>query len=306
METQTATELRRERRASNEPTYSRDVSLVSFDEIWREVCSDPYDLPHYKVTLTSFFRGFSYQLLRAGRRTVSNARDLLPRFRKLIRPNGICLAGRWVITEPSGYTGLFRQGASALLIARASVAFEQTESGHYRAFGMAGKLFPTLDPQQRVRTVNFFAIDDNGGTRTEHYVDAEMTNRPGLSVNPGSIKHAPLLIAVTIAQRIADMRSEMRQLYPLAQVHVSDRDLVRTPRLLRVQGRKSQRVEARDFRDQLRARTKHPLHFDIAVRDTTHEPWQALGYLEFDQAIVSDTGDHRLHFSHPRWKAETP
>jgi hypothetical protein len=289
------------------PSARRAADLSAFADVWREVSSDPYErLPRYSVTLTSFFQGFRYQLARSGARTIANQRDLLPRFRKLIRPNGICLAGTWNITEPSPYSGLFRTGARALLIARASVAFGETESGAYRAFGLAGKVFPTLDPQEPVRTGNFFVIDDNGGTRTEHFVDAPLTTHPGLSLNPSSLKNLPLLLAITIAQRLADVRSELRQLYPLSEVHVADRDLVRTPRFMKVVGRPEQRVRARDFRDQLRAaHFQGPLAFDVAVRDSEKAPWQTLGALKFDRDVVSDSGDHRLHFSHPRWRADS-
>jgi hypothetical protein len=291
------------------PPRAADVSdptATSFAELWREVTSDPYELPHHRVTLHSFFTGFRYQLARAGKRTIADGRDLLPRFRKLIRPNAICLAGTWTITEPNPYSGLFKVGTRALLIARASVAFNQTDSGHYRSFGMAGKVFPTDDPKQPVHTANFFVIDDNGGTRTEHYVDAEMTTRPGLSINPSSLMNLPLLLAITIAQRLADSSSEQRQLYPLSEARVADRDLVRTPGFMRVVGHPGQRVDACDFRDQLRTRRhKRPLRFDIAVRDTPDEAWKTIGHLAFDRDVVSDTGDHRLHFSHPRWKAQS-
>jgi hypothetical protein len=287
------------------PAAVPNAGMISFAELWRNVTSDPYELPHHEVTLRSFFAGFSYQLARAGRRIIADQRDLLPRFRKLIRPNAICLAGRWKITQPSPYSGLFCTGAEALLVARASVAFGETESGHYRSFGMAGKLFPTLDPEQPVRTANFFVIDDNGGTKTENYLDAQMTTLPGLSINPSSLRNLPLLIAITVAQRLADTRSETRQLYPLSEIRVADRDLVRTPRFMRVSGKKGQRIAARDFRDQLRTeRFKGPIGFDIATRDTKQEPWRTLGSIEFEQDVVSDSGDHRLHFSHPRWKSE--
>jgi hypothetical protein len=272
--------------------------------VWQQVSSDPYStLPQHQVSLKSFFQGFRYQLARAGKRTIENQRDLLPRFRKLIRPNGICLAGTWNITEPSPYSGLFGAGSRALIIVRASVAFGQTESGAYRAFGLAGKVFPTLDRNEPVQTGNFFVIDDNGGTRTEHFVDAPLTTHPGLSINPSSLKSLPLLLAITIAQRMADRHSELRQLYPLSEVRVADRDLVRTPGYMRITGRPEQRVSARDFRDQLRiTRVSSPLIFDIALRDAEHDPWRTFGSLKLDRDVVSDSGDHRLHFSHPRSK----
>lgn len=45
-----------------------------------------------------------------------------------------------------------------------------------RSFGFAGKLFPTLDPNEllKVHTANFFLIDDLGGTTANHYTDVAM------------------------------------------------------------------------------------------------------------------------------------
>src|SRR4051794_35836846 len=70
----------------------------SLSEVWNAVKSDPYPLPSYEVTLGSFFAGLTNHLMQAARRTIDDRRDLLPTFRKLIRPNGICLRGDWRIT----------------------------------------------------------------------------------------------------------------------------------------------------------------------------------------------------------------
>jgi hypothetical protein len=274
----------------------------SFAAVWKQVQSDPYPLPSNQVTLGSFFAGMRNHMLQAARRTIADERDILPQFRKLIRPNGIALAGTWTITEDSPYTGFFARGSKALLIARASVAFGQTERGHYRSFGMAGKLFPTSDPDKRVRTANFFVIDDNGGTLTPSYLDAELLTRAKLSINPGSLSHLPLLVAITIAQRLADRHSELRQLYPIARVGVSDPQSARAPQLMMIRGETPIRTGAADFREELRvARYDGMLPFGIFVRDDERHPWQRLGRIEFDDDVVSNSCDHRLHFSHPKW-----
>jgi hypothetical protein len=83
----------------------------SFREVWSQVASDPYaTLPHYQVTLGSFFGFFQDHLLDASRRTLDDHSDVLPPFRKLLHPNGVCLAGTWNITEETPYTGYFRKG----------------------------------------------------------------------------------------------------------------------------------------------------------------------------------------------------
>jgi hypothetical protein len=275
----------------------------SFAEVWDQVKSDPYPLPANRVTLASFFAGMRYQLLRSGRRTIADQRDILPQFNKLIRPNGIALAGTWTITEESPYTGFFARGAKGLIIARASVAFGRTERGSYRSFGMAGKLFPTVDRDKRTATANFFVIDDNGGTLTPSYLDAELLTHAKLSINRGSLAHLPLLIAITVAQRIADTHSEVRQLYPIARAGGVDAEDARAPELMMIRADTAARAGAPDFRDELRVALYDGkvLPFGIFVRDDARHAWQRLGRIEFTDDVVSNSCDHRLHFSHPKW-----
>jgi hypothetical protein len=280
----------------------------SFADVWRIIKADPYALPDQQVTLAAFFGFLRNRLAEAGKRTISDPRDILPHFQKLIRPNGICLAGQWKITRDTPYSGYFAKGKVAPIIARASVAMRETNQGAYRSFGMAGKLFPgaTRDGSAKVKTANFFVIDNNGGTLARHYVDTEMVTEPSLSWNTSSIRHLPVLVAIAIAQRLADMHPERRQLYPIAEAGVTDPRAVRSPRWMLIRGAaESPRVVAADFRDELRmARAKGALRFDILVRDTRDQPWTPIGTIDFDDDVVSDGCDHRLHFSHPRWKKD--
>ena len=41
--------------------------------------------------------------------------------RPIAPPNGVCLTGDWMITEPTEYTGYFRQDSRGLVIGRYSV-----------------------------------------------------------------------------------------------------------------------------------------------------------------------------------------
>ena len=52
----------------------------SVDQVWGQVTSDPYEKPHYTVTLKSLFLWGRNLILDAGQRTVSDREDLLPRF----------------------------------------------------------------------------------------------------------------------------------------------------------------------------------------------------------------------------------
>jgi hypothetical protein len=278
-----------------------------FDEVWKQVNADPYTaLPNQVVTLASFFKGFHYRLLEAGRRTTRKMDDLLPRFDKLIRPNGLCLSGTWKIDQETRYTGLLASGANGKVIARASVAFRETRAGHIRAFGLAGKVFPSLDGSHIAPSANFFVIDDNGGTETRHFQDAIMSNKPKLSLNRSSLASLPLLIAITVAQRIADSHSETRQLYPLAQAGIANPNVCRAPRFLQLRGLPGPRVEADDFRDAVRlAMRRAPVKFELAVRDDERTPFRAIGSMELDECVASESCDHRLHFAHPPWRAES-
>ena len=280
----------------------------SFAEVWRLVTSDPYtELPTARVTLRSFFRGLRYRLLESGRRTISRRDDLLPHFDKLIRPNGICLAGTWDIHQSTAYTGLFASGARGRIIARASVALTETKAGHKRSFGLAGKVYPTLDADRRVKTANFFVIDDNGGTDTRHFLDARMTNQPTFSVNRSSLAALPVLVAITIAQRLSDSHSGTRQLYPLAAAGLDDCAVVSSPRFLMIRGARGARVAAADFRDELRLSLRSgPVELEICVRDDERTPWRPIGMIRATECVASESCDHRLHFSHPTWKDEHP
>jgi hypothetical protein len=116
----------------------------------------------------------------------------------------------------------------------------------------------------------------------------------------------PILVAVTLAQRMADRNSEIRQLYPVAEAGVPDGGAVRVPPFMMVKADTDRRVEEPDFRDELRvAHYGGVLPFGIYVRETTKVPWSRIGRMEFREDVVSATGDHRLHFSHPRWKRLT-
>jgi hypothetical protein len=128
------------------PAEAESYRGSRFSEVWGAVRSDPYlVLPHYRVTVGSFFDGFVNRLLVDSQRTLSDRSDLLPPLQKRVHPIGTCLAGRWRITEDNPYTGYFRKGSEALIIARASTALGEERRGEARSFGLAGKLFPTTD-----------------------------------------------------------------------------------------------------------------------------------------------------------------
>ncbi len=283
----------------------------NFSEVWSVVKKDPIAAPYPKaaVSFWSFFKGMGFHLLGSARRTLDDHRDILPHFDKLIRPNGIALAGTWEITEPTEYTGYFAPGSRAQVIARASVFSDETDRGEYRSFGMAVKIYPTADAgdAEKYKTANVFLIDDNGGTQTPHYTDAVLTTHPKMSLHGGLMLKAPVLAAVALAQRIADRNPGYRQLYPVSELGVprERRREVRTPAKMMLRGSPTMtRVDAADFREELDA-AKYPapgLQFDVMVSDGDDQPWRRIGHVRFTDSVVSKAVDHNLHFPHPRYK----
>jgi hypothetical protein len=288
-----------------------------FSDVWALVTSDPYAvLPSQRVTLGSFFAFTENKLLNASRRTLSDASDVLPPFKKLVHPVGICLAGTWTIREDSPYTGYFRKGKTGLIIARASDAFGDTRRGNARAFGFAGKLYPTDDWEHEapLKTANFFTIENLAGTYTPHFLDADNSNDIlYIAPRPGALLQGPIGVAAIQAFAAADETLDLtqpfvRQLYPIAELGEANPARAVAPRWLKIVGsEQTPRVDEVDFRDEL-AIEHYPdgFHFDIFVADrgTRIGPkdWQYLGDIHIVDSVASDSCDHRLHFAHPKFR----
>jgi hypothetical protein len=314
-------------------TESEAYDGSRFADVWAAVTSDPYSqLPREKVTAIGILSGGMDNMLAAARRTLVDQADLWPEHRrKLIRPNGICLAGEWRITDAkSSYTGLFAPGARGLVIARASVMSDEVESGQLRSFGLAGKVFPTQDPHAKVRTANFFLIDDNAGTLQPHFTRAELLSRPAvgkvallkriardaLAFSAETIK---VLGAVKKYQKLADPSGPvgMRQLYPLSRAGLEPGAADRAPQLMKLVAAATP-VDQKDFREELRvahypcqdgaagvARSSAScLRFGIFVADSLarHPKWELVGEVLFRADATSLSCDQRLTFHHPRWQ----
>ena len=142
-----------------------------YQRVWGSAGEPP--MPIYKVTLYSFLSGMlplgrSFEFRKAAERTLDSFADLRwgpdrKGFRRLVHPNGICLAGVWKITEATDYSGYFREGSHALIIARYSSCCGETRRGHTRSLSMVGKLYPTVNPDdtEPLRTANFMTQQDN-------------------------------------------------------------------------------------------------------------------------------------------------
>ncbi|WP_372652427.1 hypothetical protein [Halobacteriovorax sp.] len=286
-------------------SFSKDYKGSKASEVWEEVTSTPYlSLPTKKISYLSLFKGLKSKIKLAANRTLSNKSDLLPYFDKLAHPNGVCLKGTWNITEENPYTGLYKKGTKAIIITRSSVALSKTTVGKNRGFGMAGKIFPTLDEEQTVKTANFFLVDDLGGTKAPHYTGVEMTNEPVVSKNLTVIRNLAYSLKLALTFGKADSNPGIRQLYQISETNTL-KDAI-TPKWMMVKARSGQNINENDFRDELNIDNRASnLFFDIYVTSKEvreKKQWQKLGYIEFSESIASDSCDHRLHFNHPKWK----
>src|SRR5262245_55610362 len=151
-------------------------------------------LPDREVTIRSIFGGLLSlgrppRFERATERAVDSGADLRwgpdgKGFTRFIHPTGICLTGRWRITEATPYSGYFARGSEALVVARYTHGASGNRRGQIRSLAIVGKLFPTTDPDHAtpLRTANFITQEDIGGARTYSINDAELRNAPDVTV----------------------------------------------------------------------------------------------------------------------------
>src|SRR6267142_1622091 len=295
-----------------------DVRQAIFANPYNQVWGAPggVPLPMQAVTLSSVLRGAlsfgkDYMFRQATARTVDSHADLRwgpdgKGYRRILHPNGVCLTGRWRITEATPYSGYFRQSSEALV----------------------GKLFPTTDKEhpQPLRTAGFITQQDIAGENTDYINDAELRNVPDVHAwRRGS--GTPILIITGLVFQLVDKEPTQRQLYPIAELGKGADEPTRCPRFMRLRVAAEQpRIagDALDFRDEVMAQIfdrgnpvpQRTLGFDIDVSDdgAIHGPgvaqhvvinnWQRIGRLIFDDAVASYNGDHVIHFNHPTWRGD--
>ncbi len=283
----------------------------TYSEVWSQVESDTYKvLPKNKISVASLFGFLKNKIKRAAKRTLSDRSDILPQFRKLAHPNGICLTGTWEITEENPYGGYFKKGSEALIVARASTALSGTTQGRNRGFGLAGKIFPTNNPlhEEKLETANFFLVDDLGGTKAPHYTGVEMTNAPETSVTTAVLAHAIYAAKLALTFGMADANPNIRQVYEISHLGEANPESIRTPEFMKIGAQKGQTVDRKDFRDELRIENySGELLMDISVSNgetNGKKNWKKIGVVRFTESAASNSCDHRLHFHHPKWKSD--
>jgi hypothetical protein len=288
----------------NGPTYLGSSPM----NVWNTVISNPYNtLPSDKISYRQLWDGAISLIERSANRTLNDQNDIIPYFNKLAHPNGLCLKGFWQINKENTYSGLFKMNSQAIIIARASVALNETERGNYRGFGLAGKIFPTMDDNQIVKTANFFVVDDLGGTKLPHYTDSKMTNEPSVSVTTAAIKLARYAATVAATFSKVDMNPGKRQVYEIAEANRQSYEPLKVPKWMMISANPNQKkVDEWDFRDELSIDNNNGrLEFDISVASNDkygRKNWEKIGSIVFYESIASLACDHQLHFHHPKWR----
>lgn len=266
-------------------------------------------LPVYPVNSASVF-ATDGQLKADAKRTVSSSADYFSRLPKLLHANGVCVAGIWEVTQPTAYTGMFSQGSKGLFVGRVSVTMDRVLYHEKRGFGFAGKIFPTMDPNQDVHTANFFSVDVLMGNKKSHFLQAAMTNEPETGFDLSLIG---LGFRIASALSSADHKPGFRPLYPISESGLSSDQVAVTPHWVRFSvARGTILNDEDDFRNEvIRGMNQNDgLKIVIQVSDETKDRmtnsgWTSIGTIQLNQVSESYGCDRRLHFPHPKLNVES-
>ena len=314
----------------------RSFSGSRFAEVRDAVFANPYSRPYeiFPVTLGSLLRGalpfgMPWLFASAARRTVQSYADLRwgpdgRGFRRLLHPSGVCLTGLWEITEETPYSGYFRKGSRALVIARYSVGSE-TRRGRLRSMAMVGRIYPTTDPEHphKLPTANFFTQEDIGGDHHHSINETVLRNAPNTTITHRNFVGALLLLTTGAALTLADRQPTIRQLYEIAELGKPPDEPTRTPQFMQLIVDSQQPVipgDELDIRDEVMAQVyetpQRSLTFHIETTDVgktigpgfyqrrKFEGWRRIGTMRLDAAVASYNGDRVVHFHHPPWRKD--
>ncbi len=322
----------------------RQYEGSTFQEVRDAVMSEPYygptwgtepqkALPVYPTTFATIAQGlFSlskrFLLMDAAARTVASKADLRwggpdkEGVQRLLHPNGICLSGKWEITEDTKYTGFFAKDAKGLIIARYSSGLS-VRRGEVRTLGLVGKIYPTEKPTDKCIPASFITQEDLGGSTTASIRDALLRNAPNISPLKRGFGLGSLLLTVFALMR-ADRRTTIRQLYEIAELNKPAGKATCCPQFMQLRVI-SEKIggdeETADFRDEVLTQIyergypdrKNDLVFQIEVSDAGRiggilnktlegADWKPIGKITFEKAAASYNGDFVIHFHHPRWR----
>lgn len=308
-----------------------------YQTVWGAADEPP--LPDYKTTNRSVYAGLlpggqPPQFTLAAIRALESPADLRwgedgRGFRRLLRANGVCALGTWQITEDNPYTGYFKKGSQGLAVARISAGVTKTPGGIRRSYGLFLKIFPTRDENHKelLPTANVIFADDLGGTTATRLNGVELTNAPQVTgLNRGN--ELPILLQEGILFMLLDLMPSVRQVYPIAELGKPADIPTRAPEFMRLQTEAGVPASSEDdvrnevmgyIFDKGNPVPQRTLGFDISVSDSgkrrgfallpkgerqTVTDWQAIGKVNFNNAVVSYNGDFVIHFRHPLWRKD--
>lgn len=277
----------------------------SFRDVRAQLLTDPYGtLPPGRTRIGDMFKAGWNLLWSDSKARLDHDEDLVPPRPKLLHSVGICMFGRWTITESTGYTGCLRSGADHLIIVRCSTLLSHTDRGTRRGFGIAGKIFPTLDPDERVKTANFVCIDNLGGTFAPHYTGVALTNEPPLGLNVGLIPFGLVVLNVVYCFIRTDTSPTHRSLAELAARGLAPGQTPKAPKWMQITTEEGiGTCDAHDFRDELRLANYKDgrLRFVISVAEASASGdrlWRRIGAIELTEDVCSESADRRIRFRH--------
>jgi hypothetical protein len=293
-------------------------------------------LPVYDVTLGRVLKGLPifkrWRFRQAAARTLDSQADLRwgedrRGYRRLLHPNAVCLLGKWIIDQPTEYSGYFAEGSEGLIVGRYSTCCAECRRGYNRSLSLVGKIWPTTDPDHTdlLRPANFITQEDLGGARTWYMNDAVLRNAPDTSPWRRGWG-APILLLTGLNFRLLDREPGFRQVYTIAELGKPANEPTRAPKFMQIRVSPEQphiRGNEIDFRDEVLSQIYDPgdpepkrkLVFTIEVSDEgstwgllvqrrKNFRWTEIGRIECHEGVASYNGDFVLHFNHPPWRTD--
>lgn len=258
-------------------------------------------MPVYQMKVFDLFETRP-DLSQDAKRTTSEKFDYYDYLPKKLHPNGVCITGEWEITQNNDYSGYFKKGTKGLFIGRISVTKERVLKTERRGFGFAGKIFPTLDPNEVVKTANFFTVDVVLGHNIKRFLETRLTNEPEIGFELSALGMA---VKIKSALETADNNSSFRPITPIAKLQETGR--IKSPQWIRIAPASwLKKNDQADFRNEIlqASAENRDLIFNIDVSDESKDRegdlWQNIGHITAKKSMVSFGCDRQLHFAHPK------
>lgn len=313
---------------------------ISYNEVWRHMEINPYDLnnlPTIPIRLFRFFKDriFDFFVGSRSRAVIVEGTDVRRvGITKPIHPMGIGVSGR-VNFFNSQYSGLL-QGGSFPVIGRLSIsqgnAGKEVAKSWWRRFlglkakpqkrsvSMALKVFPTEDLNEKVITANAVFQNDLNGEVLDNFLDGVLTNQPALDIRKiRELYEVFTLVGVArgalqnpndIMRSSPFINPQIRPIHQLTESGLDDVTQVRTPTWLKFQFDEETAIQVHDdFRVELAATiaSKH-IRYVIFAGDQLDENgeiiWEEVGEIVFDRSILSEGVDQNVLFHHSSLRSE--